>query len=293
MDMATFSRLVPVLQKTKLAYLQGWGEPLMNPELFSMIRLAKSLGCQVGTTTNGMAVDRHVADKLIESGVDLLAFSLAGTGQNNDAIRVGTRFAKVLEAIRLVTARKHAAGAVTPTIHIAYMLMRSNLEDLEGLDAVLEGSGVEKVQVSTLDFVAERRLKNETVVPATVKAYDDLCAWLEERQNAFAASAIEMNYQLSFPGMKGDICTEKITRSFFVSAAGSISPCVYTGLSLDGASCIRNGEEVTYPSRVFGNICQQPVEQIWRSKRFKRFRRRFTAGKHDQFCLSCPKLYGL
>ena len=54
MTLALFRELIPFMRDTKLIYLQGWGEPLLNPELFEMIRMCKDNGKRVGFTTNGM-----------------------------------------------------------------------------------------------------------------------------------------------------------------------------------------------------------------------------------------------
>ena len=61
MTLETFEHLVPAFRNTKLVYLQGWGEPFLNPYFFTMAERAKKAGCRVGTTTNGMEIGRaHV-----------------------------------------------------------------------------------------------------------------------------------------------------------------------------------------------------------------------------------------
>ena len=73
--------------------------------------------------------------------MDVLAFSLAGIGETNDAWRQGTSFQQVLEAIRSLQACKRRLGKLTPRVHIAYMLLRSGLADLEKLPMALQGLG--------------------------------------------------------------------------------------------------------------------------------------------------------
>ena len=293
MDVNTFSRLLPVLEKTRLAFLQGWGEPLIHPEFFTLAALAKSAGCRIGTTTNAMLIDEKKADLLVEGGIDMVAFSLAGTGSGNDEMRPGTRFKAVLDAIRLVSERKKVASSPTPSIHVAYILLRSRLSDFSSLIDELTGTGVENIQVTTLDFLADAAMREETIVPATVNAYDDFCSWLENCRHEFLRHDIEMNYQVSFPGIKRDHCSENINRSFFVSADGSISPCVFSTLPADGVTCIRNSREHPYHRMVFGNINRDPIGRIWYSRKYRSFRRTFAAGKYMPFCKSCPKLYGV
>ena len=57
LPLTTFAKLLPALARARLVYLQGWGEPLLHPDFFNMVALAKQAGCRVGTTTNGMLLD--------------------------------------------------------------------------------------------------------------------------------------------------------------------------------------------------------------------------------------------
>ena len=88
----SFRKLSVALSKSRLVYLQGWGEPLTHPEFFEMVRMAKAVGCRVGTTTNGMSLDEEQCLRLVQEGVDIVAFSLAGVDERSDLIRQGTRF---------------------------------------------------------------------------------------------------------------------------------------------------------------------------------------------------------
>ncbi len=93
-----FMKIKPAFSKTKHLHLQGWGEPFLNRDFFKMASIAKKEGLRVGTTTNGMLLDQERATRLIDTGIDIIAFSLAGTNeQSNDRIRKGTRFLKVIE----------------------------------------------------------------------------------------------------------------------------------------------------------------------------------------------------
>jgi len=129
LSLETFKRLKPAFAKTLMVYLQGWGEPLLHPEFFKMVSMAKAADCGVGTTTNGMLVGRETILRLISSGVDVVAFSLAGVDERNDSIRVGTKLEEILGAIRALDRAKKELCVRRPAIHIAYLLLRSGLKD--------------------------------------------------------------------------------------------------------------------------------------------------------------------
>lgn len=58
--------------------LDGPGEATMNPESFRMIRYARSKGIRVMFSTNCTLLDKAMADAIIDSGVDLIIFSVNG-----------------------------------------------------------------------------------------------------------------------------------------------------------------------------------------------------------------------
>jgi hypothetical protein len=163
LSLATFRRLLPGLKRARLVHLQGWGEPFWNPDFFTMVSLARQAGCQVGTTTNAMLLEADSLRRLVDLEMAVVAFSLAGVGENNDAVRRGTRFATVLDKIETLNEIKARKGALLPKIHVAYMLLRSGLTDLALLPQALAGLGISQVVVSTLEFVAQPSLARESL----------------------------------------------------------------------------------------------------------------------------------
>uniref|UniRef100_A0A7C4AJN3 Radical SAM protein n=1 Tax=Thermodesulfovibrio aggregans TaxID=86166 RepID=A0A7C4AJN3_9BACT len=110
-----FMQIVPYLKKVKLLHLQGWGEPFLN---------------KVGTTTNGMLLKESQIEKIIESKIDIIAFSLAGINKN-DELRAGTKIEKILDIINDLNKIKTRKKIFNPKIHIAYMLLKSNFYEFE------------------------------------------------------------------------------------------------------------------------------------------------------------------
>ncbi|MCX5881865.1 MAG: radical SAM protein, partial [Deltaproteobacteria bacterium] len=99
MNMGTFERLWPLMRKANRVHLQGWGEPLLHPGFFDMAALARQAGCAVSTTTCGLRMNGDLARKLVDSGIDIVAFSLVGTDAASNAARHGVDFGRVCEAI--------------------------------------------------------------------------------------------------------------------------------------------------------------------------------------------------
>jgi MoaA/NifB/PqqE/SkfB family radical SAM enzyme len=282
-----FQKLVPALARTELAHLQGWGEPFLHPDLFNMIALAKGAGCRVGVTTNGMLLTQKKIDLLLESGLDLIAFSLAGLGGTNDEAREGTGFDQVLKAIQMLSEAR--AGVGRPRINIAYMLLRSGLGDLEGLPGALKGLGVADVVVSTLDFAAAGPLEEECL-PNSGEEYAELAARLTSLAQTAQRDGLNFSWNLKPPGERGLLCPENVQQALVVSAQGRVTPCVFTNLPVSGVNYRGREGEVAYQGLDFGNLGEESLEDIWRRREYADFRRSFLTGNLALPCRHCRKL---
>jgi MoaA/NifB/PqqE/SkfB family radical SAM enzyme len=60
-----FGRLSQAFELAAHVHLQGWGEPLLHPNLFEMASVAKAKGCRVGLTINGMLLDKERIGRII------------------------------------------------------------------------------------------------------------------------------------------------------------------------------------------------------------------------------------
>ncbi len=293
LPMQTFRKLESALPKTRHLHLQGWGEPFLHPDFFEMVVIGKEAGCTVGTTTNGMLLHRETIERVVESGMDIIAFSLAGTGGENDRIRRGTRLAKVLEAMRALKEEKVRRGVETPAIHVAYMLFRSGIGNLRNLPRLLEGRGVTDVVISFLDFIPDEELQSEAMAPTTEAEYEELRLRLEEVREEGRHHHLRVHHPLQAGGEREDGCSENVQGAVCIASDGSVSPCVYTNLQVRGVQNVTQGEKREYERMVFGNIQERPLGAIWRDKTYSAFRNSFHKKTLFPSCMGCPKLRGV
>jgi MoaA/NifB/PqqE/SkfB family radical SAM enzyme len=291
LSLETFERLSPAFTGTPMVFLQGWGEPFLNSELMTMVRIAKEAGCKVGTTTNGMLLNEKIIYQLVECGMDVLAFSLAGVDEKNDAVRRGTRLDTILGAIRILHETKKNLGKELPAVHIAYILLRSGLGEIERLPLFLQGLPVSQVVVSTLDFVPCKELEDETIIPSTAEEYEELRARLDAVKVETEQFGVGFHYRLHRPGERATTCTENIQRSLYVSSDGMVSPCVFTNLPISRETQICFNGDRRYRHLTFGNIGDAPIGDIWRGRAYRDFRKSFYGKRLPTICKDCPKLF--
>ena len=290
MPLDAFRRLLPYLGKIRYVHLQGWGEPFLSPDFFEMIRLSRMSGCRVGTTTNGMLLDPLMAEKLVESGIDIVAFSLAGIDGYHDVIRKGTQLKMVLSGLENLRIARSRAGSSTPALHAAYMLFRSRLGDLGQIPEFLSRYGFDQGVISTLDFVPDSALQQESVVPENEAEYRDLRAQFDTAVVEGRSRDLPLDYHLPCPIGRYTGCAENAQRALFVASDGGISPCIFTSLNIPGASFWRHGRSQPWKCLTFGNIHEDRLAAVWYSKAYCEFRDSFASGNLHPPCRRCPKL---
>lgn len=287
-----FERLLPSFRPlTRHLHLQGWGEPMLHPDFFSWIRSAKKAGLWVSTTSNGSLIDRDIGKRLIESGLDLIALSLAGTRETtNDRIRQGTRLSRVMEALEILQRLKVDNHGEKPSVHVAYLVFRSVLEEVSELVSLLTGLGVEQVIISTLDFIPAKELQNEVIQPRSQEEAKAIKGFFDSVVTEGGKRGMKISY--SFPDLdpQGFLCSENPFRALCVAVDGWVSACVYNNLPIEGETYYTAQGERRYKRKGFGTVPNRSLGEIWRSGPFRRFREQFRQGVLDSVCRSCLKL---
>lgn len=280
MDAATFASLWPALRQAKRAHLQGWGEPLLNPLFFEFQAFAKKAGCNTSTTTCGLVMNDEIAEKIAISGMDLIAFSLAGTDAQSNSARAGVPFEKVCAAIKtLRKAINNSPASQRPEIHIAYLLLADRVPAIARLPELMEELDAEMAVVSTLDYLAHPGQKDLAFYPSETEKIKRAEAALIEAADRAEKSGRLIYYSLPEAASQGG-CRENPGKCLYIDADGYISPCVYLNVpAYDGDSA----------RRVYGNSREEDILTIWRKEEYRKFRRDLLAGKPDSACLACPK----
>lgn len=282
MQPGTFSRLRPLFRESGRVHLQGWGEPLEHPDFLDMVAEAREAGCSVSTTTSGRRMTRDLAEALVESGLDVIAFSLAGTtGGTNDSLRAGTPFERVLESIRVLQEVRRGRGGVHLEIHIAYLLLASRIGDIGRLPGLMQELGVHATVVSILDGSLVPGWRGECFDPEERDKVVEARGALEAAAAQARSLGLDFHFSLPEPAPTGS-CFEDAERNVFIDAEGNMAPCVHLNLptTLDDPR-----------RRVFGSCLTGDPMAVWNSEPFAAFRAALAAGCPDISCLNCLKRF--
>jgi MoaA/NifB/PqqE/SkfB family radical SAM enzyme len=211
--------------------LHGWGEPLLNQQLFEMIRYAESKGVSTNLTTNGTLI-RSKIDSILSSGLREIAFGIYDR----------ELFLQNLPQIKELIGEKNRHGSKIPKTYLDITIYKENLAqilDLVGLASELP-----------VDAVILHRLFNVHKVDPSVEYIS-----AEEEEELFAKVrqlARILKLEIYLPPKHSFPC-RIVERSIFVTAEGRITPCCFL------------------PEFYVGNAFEQGIKKSMSSKAYTEF----------------------
>ncbi len=275
-----FLKLESILPDVCLVFLQGWGEPLLHKDFFRIVSFIKKFGCSVGTTTNGMPIDKDVTMRIVDSQMDVIAFSLAGTSSNNDIIRRGTSIEHVIRAIEWLQEAKVKMGSRKPSINIAYTALKSFINEIKGLSSIVSSLDVDQVVISPLTLAVSPSMERELIYGGNSGEFRRLEEMVENLKANF-----RWGYErifLNIPDKDKYICGENIRRSFFVSSFGMVAPCVFLSIPAKNEMFHRR-------NLYFGSILNKDIVSIWKKEEFRTFRAQVYSSNPPAYCSGCMR----
>src|SRR5690242_998491 len=113
MDIGLFRRLVDeVAPQSPAIVLHSWGEPMMHPKLFEMIRYARERDVWVETSTNITLLNEERARKCLSSGLNQLFLAMDGiTKPTYERVRVGANFETTMANVQRLLDLKRETGS--------------------------------------------------------------------------------------------------------------------------------------------------------------------------------------
>jgi MoaA/NifB/PqqE/SkfB family radical SAM enzyme len=301
LDMATetYERICQFMSLAHTVDFTGWGEPLLHPRIFEMIRAAKTRGCLTSMTSNGTALNERNSASLLDSGLDRLAVSVDGVRpETYNAIRVGSSFERIQVNISRLSRMIRQKGS-RMELAIAYTLQECNADELDLVVPWMAVVGSRVLHLKHLNAVSnagdwDRSFLRYKLHP--LKANDGRLERVEAAIDRVMTRApragikvmMHSEYPLT-PQMRGRHCLATPLQSVYFSYDGKISPCCHFGHHV---SRFFNGELFPSSSLVLGDIKTQDLDEVWDTPVYQRFREGFQTEEFPPACRTCYLLYG-
>ncbi|MBN2053572.1 radical SAM protein [bacterium] len=145
---------------TEIWRIGGGGEPMVRPRVTVPVMLSvKRLGMKGHLTTNGTIFSEPDAAAVVESGWDVIEFSIDGpdAGLHDELRGTAGAFARTMTVIDRFNTCKDAAGSDTPQLLISSVLVRDNLDHM----------------MEMMRLAADKRIRKVSINPMTVMVRDE------------------------------------------------------------------------------------------------------------------------
>ena len=134
MDEETFQLVLNNAKKIgiEMIGLYTTGEPFLHPKIYDIIKLAKRMGFRyVYITSNGVLLDKDRIDRIFESGLDSIKFSIdAASRETYDKLRPGGDFDRVFSNVKMLRERRDKLNSKL-RIFASFVVTNKNQEELE------------------------------------------------------------------------------------------------------------------------------------------------------------------
>ncbi|NLG74145.1 MAG: radical SAM protein [Chloroflexi bacterium] len=262
--------IVPCLSEFELVYLQGWGEPILPPDLWEMVRLAKEKGCRTGFTTNGKLLDEKAAHQILESGLNLISISFSGaTRATHQSTRVNSDWDLLRRNVERLADLKAKGGYTDLWIEIHYLMMADNLHELPEFVRLSAELGADEAVATNLTYTPNLALDQMRAFSDRMDAHKE--AILSRARRTAQRTGIRLNIYPLVMESQVLVCDANPLDTVFINHRGEVAPCVLMGLTLDG-DIPRDflGQPHPTPAVRFGDV-RQGLEKVMNGKARQEF----------------------
>ena len=290
MSFDQFARLINQLRRYLVALdLSMWGDPLIVPDIYKMIRHAHDRGIwtYISSNLHAFKPNKGQAEALINSGLDMLTCSLHGASQKTfETYQPGKNFDEAVEKVRHIVETRKRLGSATPAIQLNFVVTRHNEHEKKAFEALaqeLDCKAVFSTPALNVRFLGQDKKLQSLGLASDLlkkKTKQHLEEWLPKDPEHVLEPYRDMlrgkSDMSQFNGKKLMDCSWPWRQSV-VNWDGEIVTCCG---SFD-------------PKEDMGNVFEQPFGKIWNGAKYRMARRSFKRKLTDEQatdnpCAQCP-----
>lgn len=230
----------PLADDLLLLLLWNQGEPFINKDLTRMVRHAAKHNVPTITSTNVHYVRTdEEAEDIVSSGLSELILCLDGVDSETYLkYRVGGDFDRVLDGIDRITRAKRRLGTPGPLIHLQFIIMKHNEDQIEAARDLARTYGVDRLSLKTAQVYTDEDVTEFLPADESLSRYD------------YEADGLKTKAPLK------NTCRH-LWYSTVVNWDGSVSPCCFDKDVHYGLGHALNGSS---------------FDEVWEGERYTRFR---------------------
>ena len=233
------------------------GEPLVNKDVFKMIRYLADRNIPSSVYSNAMLLTPERTKEMLESGLDRFMVSFDSiTKETYERIRIGSNFDKVIENIRFLIKSRNASGLVKPFVEMQMIMTNQNSDEQKKFKALSEDIGVDNAYTKSL-YIYRNTDNNEYIKKVEGFFWEGDVARYERKNDE----------ELILKDL--GICPE--TQSCVITVDGDVVMCCF---DLHG-------------KYILGNAIEDSLVDIWDSDKYREFRAETMKPRALPICKQC------
>lgn len=277
MEWETFENILRNLKELpelESVHFGGFGEPMMHPRIFDMLRAIKGLGLRAEMITNASYLSKENISKLINLELDILFTSLDSPEEEAyNEIRLGADFQSVSQNIANLQAMKLERKVKKPELGIEFVAMKKNFNQLPKLIGMANDLNANQIIVSNL-------------IPYHESMKDEIVYDLDDAGSMFGKESYKTTVYAQISNMK--LRTERYCKfvkdkSLCINYQGDVSPCYAL---MHSYQCYVYGRKKQMLPCYVGNVNENELKEIWTDSGYVNFRR-IVSENHFPSCTDC------
>ncbi|MDI6752577.1 MAG: radical SAM protein [bacterium] len=263
MSFDTFKKIVDEVSPSKIT-LSGLGEPLINPQLFDMVRYSERSGIPVNVTTNGTLIGKHI-NEIIESGLGLLSISIdAANKETYERIRKSLSFQKIIDSIKELIALREGQKRKHLYVRTHFVIQKENFSQIEEFINLNYNIGVDAVYFQPLNLSVMKDRKDFLIGQIGFEE-------VHKRLKAAKTLGKRLGIPTNLEELVSDFRLYWKKYSFQkIKERKCILPWFSTYIKVDGSLCPCCAFAMTDIS--LGNCLDKGFSTIWNNGQFKKIR---------------------
>jgi len=254
----------------KVIILHGAGEPLINPSLIEMIRIAKKRELITGFFSNGSLLNKKIANDIICLNLDWITFSVDSISKEMyEFIREKGNFDILIDNMKYLLNLRNKLRKKTE-INVLMVLMSYNIKELPKLLQFFNDLRVDKVAVQRVHLTGDDLKRFSKFLVTDKDLIKKIRLESERKANQIRTKLVFQSYFLERNQKRR--CDWPWVGPF-ITVEGFVTPC-----------CVLSDYRIIN----FGNLFEEEFSEIWNNKKYQNFRKRLKSSKRPKECFSCP-----
>jgi radical SAM protein with 4Fe4S-binding SPASM domain len=132
--------------------LHIWGESLLHPRIFDIIKYCKKNKVKTELSTNTSLLNEEISNGILDSGLDVIYLCMDGIKKETyEKVRKKGDFEKAIKNIEDFLSIKKEKGTSKPQVNLQIIVMKETMDEIEAFKKRWSVESVDKINIKPLD----------------------------------------------------------------------------------------------------------------------------------------------